>query len=460
MRRSHTALALAALVAAAPVAACDDSAASAPTIEVRLVTPAFGDPLSRGTYETVEVQWRQGAAPANEASFAVTDTGFDFVLPFELVDEELRMNVALRGPVDVAHGAPPTFAPLLSGGLVVIPVGAPQTCGVVSDAEVTAPRSGLALVGLGSFAVAVGGVTTVGSSARADLVDLLRWTASGATDLDAPAGPTEGVRLGADGAVFLPSEGAPFRFFFAADGTRTTPVALYDAAGYGAALAARGDRGAVIAGGAAVASDEVAWLAPDGGVRMASLVAPRQGAAIAWVAGDTLWVAGGAETGAPALERLDPALALAEVLAEDAGDGVRVGGHLFVDEAGAAALLFGGVDEAGEAREDTLLFTGCPASCLAGPGPNWESAREGAALVPAERLIVGGAGPSDLVERVVFEAGEARFEFAGALAAARERPAAMALEAGIVAVVGGAGTSAPRGDVEICFPRTLRLGEP
>jgi len=143
----------------------------------------------------------------------------------------------------------------------------------------------------------------------------------------------------------------------------------------------------------------------------------------------------------------------------------RRGGALFADPddpTGGRFLLLGGTNiETSAPHAETWIFEGCPA-CVAEPGPSFDAAREGATLLatPSGGLVIGGIDSMGMqsaqVDVVRWEAAEPVIEAGGDLGQARANAGAMVLESGIVLVAGGDGTSGPRDDIEICFPRILR----
>jgi hypothetical protein len=138
-------------------------------------------------------------------------------------------------------------------------------------------------------------------------------------------------------------------------------------------------------------------------------------------------------------------------IASSADVGLREGA-VFVRSADAAqALLLGGVDGSAAAWTTTWLVSGCPTACTATSGPAWAEARGGAVALPERSLVVGGEGPSERVERVVFGAGTATIEDAGSLAVARRGHAVVPHSRHSFFVLAGEGGSGFRRDVEVCF---------
>jgi len=254
----------------------------------------------------------------------------------------------------------------------------------------------------------------------------------------------------ADDAILALSEGQALLLSDA-----VLPVTLHEGAAADSAIAERPGGGLVVVGGGAVDAPVagISYIDSRGTIeRLSELLTPRYRPAAARV-GDQVWVAGGAAGTAALVEAIAPASAAAELI-PDQSDGVRLGAALFVDPASPRALLIGGVDAAGIARTDTWLIS-CVDACSATPGPRWDQARDGVIYLPAAHLLIGGDGPSDVVERVVFDADGAHIEAAGRLVHARAHAAALMLASGLFWVVGGEDEAGPRRDAEICFPPRL-----
>ncbi|MBC7171498.1 MAG: hypothetical protein H5U40_03680 [Polyangiaceae bacterium] len=229
------------------------------------------------------------------------------------------------------------------------------------------------------------------------------------------------------------------------------PVTNHDGARDGGVLIAATGLGAAVVGGSigGMPSAGLTYVRNDGTSTASGLARARRGAAAAFD-GTHLWVAGGEGEGASSLELASFGASPAVVITE-LEDAVRSGGVLLVSEDGREALLIGGRDEVGTLRSDSVWIHGCPSSCTAEPGPAWTRARQGAVALPSERLLVGGAGSSE-VERVDFTADGPVLVARGALYVPRADPALIPIAEGIFVAVGGHDGSGPRRDSEICFP--------
>ncbi|NOY91231.1 MAG: hypothetical protein GXP55_08475 [Deltaproteobacteria bacterium] len=436
------------LMALCLLAACSNSPPPL-VLDVRVVTPAGQNPVAGGGFDTASVRLREGDAELRELTAPVSGGRFDFTISFSELDPEIALGLELSGPANRLIGAPPVFRPVLSGGSLVIPMGAPGSCESLAGLALDTPRADLGFAQAGTFALTVGGRKDGSVESDGRYLDLLLLTAGPAFDLGLSSGPTRAAAYSDDAILLLAEDQTSL---LAED---VLPVILHAGAGPYSAVASRPGGGlAVVGGGSADAPVAgVSYVDIVGTIeRLSELTTPRFRPAAALV-GDRVWVAGGASGAGALVEVISPGVA-PRVLVPDQGDGVRLGAALFVDPLSPRALLLGGVDASGGARTDTWLIS-CAADCSATPGPVWDQARDGVVYVPEARLLVGGDGPSALLERVVFDTGGARIEAAGRLVHARTHAAALSLASGLLWVVGGEDDAGLRRDVELCFPPEL-----
>lgn len=422
-------------------------APSGPSVAVEVIDPAGMNPAASGAFDRIVVDLEiDGGVTRYEAP--IVDATFELPVVFESMEQRQRFDVMLEGPVERVYGASPSFVPASSGGLIRVPVQPLGACAVVAGLALDAPRHSMGLARLDTFLLALGGVDAAGDRRGGQFVDLLRLEPGGASDVGGLLGASQAVGLGALGAFAIGSTGLMLHYDFSVDPAAVTSLGLHPGAAEESSLARLVDRALVVGGvldGSPVA--QASWV--DAARQQTTLVmqAARRSAAVAAV-GEEAWVAGGSATG-PSLERIT--LEGSDILdAAPAGES-RFGGWLAVDPQSGRALLFGGVDELGQVRADSVLFSGCPQSCVAAAGPSWPNARRGATYVPEARLIVGGELPSDRVEHLVFAATDVYFELAAQLAIPRARPAARSTEGGALWIVGGEGPAGPRDDIESCF---------
>ncbi len=422
--------------------------------DLRVVSPSGGAPLAGTDVATLFVHFGQGSLPVTVTESAVSDGAFDASLPLGDANATTFVGLDFVGAADHLLGALPLHTPAearLAATLVVGPAG---SCAPLAGFELAAPAAGVGGAAVGTYGLLVGGEESAGAGARVAYLDLLRASGGTLGDAASALGPTKAAAVTRDIALVLPAASAAFFYDLGNASDPFLPVTVHEGASEGGALVAAGALGAAVVGGALVGAPVagLTFVGSDGVATASSLVRARRGAAAAFD-GARLWVAAGDGTNASSLE-LAPFEGVSGVAIDDLADGVRIGAHLFVSDDGAQALLLGGEDALGVTRADTVWIHGCPAACVAEPGPAWTSARAGTVALPAERLVVGGEG-AGLVERVDFLAGGPAIVARGALDIPRRDPAAIPLAAGVFVVVGGDDGAGPRRDAEICFPDAL-----
>jgi len=423
-------------------------------LDVRVITPAGQNPVAGGGFDTATIHIREGDGTPRELTAAVVGGSFDFAVSFSELDPKLALGLELSGPASRLIGAPPLFRPAISGGSLVIPMGAPGGCESVAGVALDTERADLGFARVGTFALAIGGRTNAPAEADGRYLDLLLLDAQRPLDLGVEIGPARAQAYAEDAILVL---GEAQTLLLAAD---VLPVSLHAGAGPDSGVADRPGGGLVVVGGGSSDSPAagISYVDMLGSIeRLSELPTPRHRPAAARV-GEEVWVAGGAAGPAALVEAVSPGAA-PRALVEDQGDGVRLGAALFVDPVGPRALLIGGVDAAGLPRTQTWLIS-CEGACSVTPGPIWEQARSGVVYVPEARLLLGGdgpGGPSAIVESVTFDTEGARIESAGRLAHARSHAAALRLASGLIWVVGGEDEAGLRRDAELCFPPELQL---
>lgn len=450
---------------AAPAALClalagCSSTAPVGNVNVALVTANGDNPLVGRTIDRVRVSFRQGSEPFDAVEGAVNGQSFDVVVPIAdyLTAMELRYEL-YEGSTPVLLGATPWFYPG-SGAATRAVVAPPNTCVLVSIPTVgtTAPsvfpraQADFGTLFFSDYAFLIGGRDANGPTNRVDYLDAITLAPSeyGQAALPMAPGRTRAVPISLRQGLVVSESDAPF--LFDAYGPYHGAISLHAGAGLASELVALGSSvGAAVVGGLSQGQPvaTVSFVAPDGTVtsgQLASAVAER---AAALAGGAVLVVSRGA--GDAVLERIAPGEASSTVLLPAIADGTRDGGILLASTDGSTLLLLGGTDGIGAPRTDTVLFTGCPSACVAGPGPAWATARTGVSVDPSG-LLVGGDGPSSLVEQVVFGASGASLASRGTLAAPRANPGLVVLPSGVAYVLAGEGASGPRADWESCVP--------
>jgi len=232
---------------------------------------------------------------------------------------------------------------------------------------------------------------------------------------------------------------------------RITQVVLHSGAGPESALVSVPGVGAMVIGGEAggAARAGVSLVELDGVVTSLQLSEPRAGATAAALGEDVLVVGGDAEGNA---EILLAGNTVGQPI-DGVMDGVRNGG-LLVGDGESRALLIGGADAGDAVRQDTLRFDGCPGSCVASAGPQWDAARLQAILPENSALIIGG-NASRSVEEVRWSGDTVAIEPLSELNVARAAAGAIVYESGAFVVAGGDDGVSVRDDFEFCVPAAL-----
>ncbi|MFO0697421.1 MAG: hypothetical protein U0230_27835 [Polyangiales bacterium] len=451
---------LAALAALSLALAGCSTTAPAGNVNVALVTANGDNPLVGRTIDRVRVSFRQGSEAFDAVEGTVNGQSFDVVVPIAdyLTAMELRYEL-YEGSTLVLLGATPFLYPG-SGAATRAVVAPPTSCVLVSIPTVgtTAPsvfprpQADFGTLFLSDYAFLLGGRDATGPTNRVDYLDAISLAPAeyGAAALPMAPGKTRAVPISLRQGLVVSESDAPF--LFDAYGPYHGAISLHAGAGLASELVVLGSSvGAAVVGGSSQGQpvSDVSFVATDGTVTTGHLSTAVAERAAALAGGAVLVVSRG--TGDAVLERIAPGETASTVLLPAIADGTRNGGILLASTDGSTLLLLGGTDGVGAPRTDSVLFTGCPTSCVAGPGPTWATARTGAAVDPSG-LLVGGAGPSALVEQVVFASGGASLVARGTLAAPRANPGLVVLPSGVAYVLAGEGTSGPRADWENCVP--------
>jgi hypothetical protein len=437
------------------LAGCGDD--PAPVVHIAIVAPDGTDPTVGTDVDTIEVRVRQGAGDV--ITRTSSPEALDLAVPLGDSVGMVELAVELTGPTTRLLGAPPPFFPAETGGFVRVVVGPPGACVALrgEGAALAAARAQAATARVHSFALVAGGVGGGGPSARVEVFDLLRMLRTDdLPSLATPAGPTSAAPVAGGRVLLVPAQGAPAQYALYDSTDRLVPITLHAGAGERSAVVPLPGGGAVVVGGASGGAPVtgVTWVSDDGTPRSASLAVPRAAPAAALV-GDFLLVAGGMADGEPLVEILGPADATGAVVAPALDHGARDAPILA--SRGNRAWLLGGLDGDGLVRTDTLLISGCPDACVAEPGPDWPEARTEVGTSPLAEglLLVGGAPPTDLVERVRLDTAVPRIEEAWRLAEPRAGAGAVILDAGIPVVLTGRGPEGFLSSVELCLPDAL-----
>lgn len=441
------------------VVSCSD-APTLPDLDVAVVDAVGGSPLEGRAITSIRALHREALGDFLETTSAVEDGTFELVLPvtdFAAVSE-LRVELRSAGGVELV-GSTPSFYPG-EGSSVRIVVGAPGTCDVVTASQLPIERKGFGTAALGTFALLIGGIEPSGSSERIGWHDLLLHGPGSVTfDLPETPGRSRAAAVSRTRALVISEGASPFLYDLYAQSSPREAVTLHTGARNATTVLAMGDTRAIVIGGTHEGASVAGVSIVDEQARVAqgSLSAARTDR-VATYAGGAVYVVS-RDGGAATLERIvaseDPTAAPAiTTLVPSFDDGVRLGGALFFDAAGNEGLLVGGEDGVGAPRTDTVRFSGCPNACVLSPGPTWTSARLSPMTHP-DGFLVGGEGPSALVDRVVFGSGGPTIVALGPLENARYDGGLLVHPSGALIVFGGEGTSGIRRDVEMCFPPSI-----
>ena len=462
-------------------AACGDD--SAPTLAMRIVTPAGLDPSAEGDLErvTVRVLETPPGAAAREVVTLEGDAATGFAIDYALLSTASRIDVSvdLEGSTVRFLGAAAPFVPNETDGVVDVLVGAPGSCALRAGVALASPRGAVDVARLGSYAVVAGGAASgTEAASHVELVDLLgaRATISDALLLGGvpfDASSVDVVALSTRAALLLARDrDAALRYDLDAGAAARSRAILVHVGAYGGTLLARATftaatGGAAIVGGVDAAGAPIAditWIAADGSTTRGTLVVPRRAPAVLALDDGTLLVAGGAETAAaPLFERIAEGSTSVPLTPTD-DDGVRRGGTLVSVPATGGAFLLGGVDASGVPRTDVRIFDDCPGACLLAEDATLDVLTVDATLASLPGggvLLVGGLdrrGTPTGVQTFVTLADVAPrliIDVRAPLAATRAAPGLLVLPSGLVWVAGGSDSSGPRADFEVCFPRVL-----
>lgn len=388
----------------------------------------------------------------------IVDGTFDLRLPIGTFSAPMTTRIELSSTAGVELvGGSPSFYPAELPTLKVL-VGAPGSCGIVADLALSSARSAMGAALIGGYVLLSGGVDSAPSVA-VDAVDVRRYTMFTLTNADSALGATRSAPIDRTSALVVSSGRVPYvhRIYVSSATLGRPEPTLHVGARTADAVVSAPGYGAVVVGGGddAAPSNEISWVGPrltsdgDEQVVIGTLASAVKNRAASFVM-NGLWVVSSDDTNT-SLEQFPPRATTSDVRISMINDGVRRGASLVFDPSGTTGLLFGGVDQNGVVRTDTLAFTGCPAACAAAPGPTWTNARTGFALDPSG-IVVGGSPATSQIERVVFPSGVPTIQAYGSLAVPRRDPGVVRLAGGPIVVFGGADLSVPRGDVEACFP--------
>ena len=413
---------------------------SSPLYRVELIAADGSDPTAAG-YTSLAVELY--------AAGVYSDEVFDFsgleqavTLPESASTVELRLGLSGAAEAPDLVGAPPDFYLGETGGLLRVPMVAPESCTSVSGWTVATSAPGTGWARSGTFVVGFGGDATD----RVAYLDLLRVESSELADPAPFAGAVQLASLGESAALVVGDAGA-FRYDLGVASGRATSLTLHAGAGVRSAFAAYSD-GAIVAGGSESAGLSVVDIL--GGVLALSLPGARVDAGA--IVFDGYAVVVGGDSGAVDVVALEDG-AGSRV---ETSDGVRRAP--LVVSLGEELLVLGGLDDEGNVRSDTLLLSGCPTNCTASAGPSWASARPGVRVVSdaadtARVLLVG----DDRVEALTVGLSGVTFSELYTLDPPRRDPGAWLLESGILLVTGGEDREgAALGDSILCAPSPLR----
>lgn len=441
------------LAALAIVAACGPDEPAVPRLDP--ITPAGVNPLTTQTLVTARARYRAEVAGGTTlvTESPVRNGRFHLRIPLAFPDDAMHVTLELDAASGVVLvGGTPSFYVHDARAIDVL-VGAPGTCELAPDLDLPVARENAGALLMGRYVVVFGGDDAGGASAKIDAYDLLTNTHVTLPDAAMPLGATRVALVDRGRALVVPTASAPFIRHFPetvpASGD-TVPV-LHPGATSADSIVTIPDSGAVFVGGGPDASPTaaVSWLLSSELVAQATLPS----AAPDYAAGGAetgLWMVSNA-AGECALVQLQNSGFLTQTRIQSFVDGVRHGGTLFLEPTGFRMLLIGGTDTGGSVRADTVYLSGCPVACANSIGPNWTTARAGAAF-DSTGVIAGGDGPSALVDRVTVDANGPRIDTFATLVRARTHASVVRLPSGPALVFGGRDASGLVAATEICFP--------
>ncbi|MBW2507999.1 MAG: hypothetical protein JRE81_05160 [Deltaproteobacteria bacterium] len=419
--------------------------------QARIVDGDDGNPVAGTDADTLRIEIAEGNLPVRQLEYPISDGQFDATLEFASFSSLTRIRIGMEGPSTELTTAPPAFVPAATEGLLRVVAASPASCTAVAFNTMEAPRASFGMVQSGTFALVVGG--TGATEEQVEFFDALEW-ASRLFNTDfslSPLGETRAATVGEGQILVLPTDATPFIFDMLDANDRITQVNLHAGAGPQSALVSVPGIGAMVIGGELGGAPRagVSLVELDGIVTSRELSEPRAGAAATALGGDVLVAGGNAEGNA---EILLAGGGVGQPI-EGVTDGVR-NGALLVGDAERRALLIGGTDASDVIRQDTLRFDGCPGSCVASIGPQWDAARLRAILPEQSALVIGGEG-SQRVDEVRWSGDAVAIEPVLELGVARAGAGAIVYESGAFVVAGGDDGAAVRDDFEFCVPSAL-----
>ena len=437
------------------------SASSSPRLDLSIVQADGSRASTRADLDTLILRFAQGSSPAREERSALRSKGLSLSFALPDFSTPLRFAAELTGPSQRLWGALPTIPPVEAQGGAVVLVGKCGGCEKVAGADLPLERYGGQGLRLGSYALHVGGRNTQGLSRAVDYLDLLRYRSAARPDLPQDLEVFAAVPLDESHALLATTQG--FWIFDLNSARPAEPLAgqVHAGAESGASLIYLPGQGAFVVGGGSPDAPVAfaTWVTKEGAQRQVPLQRGRFRPAL--VATSTgVWIASGHVNANDELEELRVDQTPSRTIARfDAPP--RIEAHWFCDAMSDHCLLFGGVDPLTMApRAESLSVSACSQACTFTAGPRWEGARRGVLTVANDHflMLIGGEGPSATTELLRWNAGVAEFAPGSALTSARAYAAGLLLENGVALIWGGLGEgSAPRADVEICFPGEARF---
>lgn len=407
-------------------------------------------------FDTLGVVEEEASGPVGNGDYDVDITYLD-----RRAQSYQRIELRDASGVVLVGGTP--WVIRRDGSPIEVIVGTPGTCEIVPDLALATARESASAVLAGRHVLVSGGTEAGGPSAAVDRLDLVTNTATSLPPTDTPLGPARGAMIDRDSALVLSDLHAPYiQLLESMDPVAGRPEpALHAGAESSPWVDNLGASGAVVVGTSPTdpATRLMSFVMPETHYVYTASLRVSAAERLIGTGAIGLWV--GSYTGTTlgwehVISEAGDVRRKGDSYNDGLGAGLeRHGAHLMMDRDGMRMGIFGGTDQNGVLRTDTVKVAGCPVGCFTAAGPTWTTARTGAAF-HTDGIIAGGDGPDGaLVERVILPQlpmSPMVIEPFATLNVPRANPAVVVLPSGPVLVIGGRAAAGLVADTEICFP--------